>query len=109
MPFPLPSILLWIAGFAVLTTMGTLLTLGTDAAIITSTMKHGLLRILDQGETASSPEIQQWVDALVKIAPAAAAIVAMMTLTLNLWLAAKITAMSSSLLVGAPPSNTRER
>jgi hypothetical protein len=95
--YPVGRILLWIAGFAVLTTMGTLLTLGTDAATITSMMRHGLLRILDQGETASSAEIQQWVDALVKIAPAAAAIVAMMTLTLNLWLAGKITATSGRL------------
>jgi hypothetical protein len=95
--YPVGRILLWIAGFAVLTTMGTLLTLGTDAATIISMMQHGLLRILDQGETASSAEIQQWVDALVKIAPAAAAIVAMMTLTLNLWLAAKITATSGRL------------
>ena len=95
--YPVGRILLWIAGFAVLTTMGTLLTLGTDAATITGMMQRGLLRILDQGETASSAEIQQWVDALVKIAPAAAAIVAMMTLTLNLWLAGKITATSGRL------------
>jgi len=40
---------------------------------------------------------EQWVDALVTIAPAAAAIVAMMTLTLNLWLAARITATSRRL------------
>jgi hypothetical protein len=95
--YPVGRILLWIAGFAVLTTMGTLLTLGTDAATITGMMQRGLLRVLDQGETASSAEIQQWVDALVKIAPAAAAIVAMMTLTLNLWLAGKITATSGRL------------
>ena len=37
------------------------------------------------------------LDALVTIAPAAATIVAMMTLTLNLWLAAKITATSGRL------------
>jgi len=37
------------------------------------------------------------VDTLVMIAPAAAAIVAMMTLTLNLWLAAKIMATSGRL------------
>jgi len=95
--YPVGRILLWIAGFAVLTTMGTLLTLGTDAATITSMMQHGLLRILDPNGTASAGEIEQWVDALVKIAPAAAAIVAMMTLTLNLWLAGRITATSGRL------------
>ena len=48
-------------------------------------------------DAASTGEIEQWIDALVTIAPAAAAIVAMMTLTLNLWLAAKITATSGRL------------
>jgi hypothetical protein len=95
--YPVGRILLWITGFAVLTTMATLLTLGTDAATITGAMQRGLLRILGARDAASPGEIEQWVDALVKIAPAAAAIVAMMTLTLNLWLAAKITATSGRL------------
>jgi hypothetical protein len=95
--YPVGRILLWITGFAVLTTMATLLTLGTDAATITGVMQRGLLRILGARDPASPGEIEQWVDALVKIAPAAAAIVAMMTLTLNLWLAAKITATSGRL------------
>jgi hypothetical protein len=77
--------------------MATLLTLGTDAATITGVMQRGLLRILGARDAASPGETEQWVDALVKIAPAAAAIVAMMTLTLNLWLAAKITATSGRL------------
>jgi hypothetical protein len=77
--------------------MATLLTLGTDAATITAVMQRGLLRILGARDAASAGETEQWVDALVKIAPAAAAIVAMMTLTLNLWLAAKITATSGRL------------
>jgi hypothetical protein len=95
--YPVGRILLWIAGFAVLTTMATLLTLGTDAATITAVMQRGLLRILGARDAASAGETEQWVDALVKIAPAAATIVAMMTLTLNLWLAAKITATSGRL------------
>ena len=95
--YPVGRILLWIAGFAVLTTFAALLTLGTDAATITGSLRRGLLRILGPRDAASSGEIEQWVDALVTIAPAAAAIVAMMTLTLNLWLAAKITATSGRL------------
>ena len=95
--YPVGRILLWIAGFAVLTTMGALLTLGTDAATITGTMQRGVLHILGLSETASSGEIGEWVEALVKIAPAAAAIFTTMTLTLNLWLAAKITATSGRL------------
>jgi hypothetical protein len=95
--YPVGRILLWITGFAALTTMAALLTLGTDAAAITATMHRGLLRILGSRGTASTGEAEQWIDALVTIAPAAAAIVAMMTLALNLWLAAKITATSGRL------------
>jgi hypothetical protein len=95
--YPVGRILLWIAGVAALSTMAALLTLGTDAASITGALKRGLLRILGPREAASTGESEQWIDALVTIAPAAAAIVAMMTLTLNLWLAAKITATSGRL------------
>src|SRR5256885_1954262 len=95
--YPVGRLLLWIAGFATLTTIAALLTLGTDSATITGSLRRGLLRILGPRETASSGDIEQWVDALVTIAPSAAAIVAMMTLTLNPWLAAKITATSGRL------------
>ncbi len=95
--YPVGRILLWIAGFAVLTTMGILFTLGTDAATIVGTMQRGVLHILELSGVAPDSEVQQLVDALVSIAPAAAAIVAMMTLTLNLWLAARITATSGRL------------
>ena len=95
--YPVGRILLWISGFAVLTTMAALLTLGTDADAITGALRRGLLRILGAGDAASSGEIEQFIDALVAIAPAAAAMMAMMTLTLNLWLAARITATSGRL------------
>ena len=95
--YPVGRILLWISGFAALTTMAALLTLGTDAAAITGAMRRGLLRIFGPRDAASTGETEQWIDALVTIAPAAAAIVAIMTLTLNLWLAARITATSGRL------------
>jgi hypothetical protein len=95
--YPVGRILLWISGFAALTTMGALLTLGADAAAINGALRQGLLRIIGPADAASTGEIEQWIDSLVIIAPAAAAIVAMMTLTLNLWLAAKITATSGRL------------
>jgi len=76
--YPVGRILLWISGFAALTTMAALLTLGTDAATIASAMRRGLLRIMGPRDAASTGETEQWVDALVTIAPAAAAIVAMM-------------------------------
>jgi hypothetical protein len=95
--YPVGRILLWIAGFAALTTMAALLTLGTDAATITDTLRRGLLRIIGHSEAGSTGDIEQRIDALVVIAPAAAVMVAMLTLTLNLWLAAKVTATSGRL------------
>jgi hypothetical protein len=95
--YPVGRILLWVTGFAALTTMAALLTLGTDADTITGTLRRGLLRIIVSSDAASTGEIEQFINALVTIAPAAAAIFAMLTLTLNLWLAAKITATSGGL------------
>jgi hypothetical protein len=95
--YPVGRILIWVTGFAALTTMAALLTLGTDADTITGTLRRGLLRIIGSGDAASTGEIEQFINALVTIAPAAAAIFAMLTLTLNLWLAAKITATSGRL------------
>src|SRR5947209_16600113 len=95
--YPVGRMLLWISGFAALTTMAALLTLGTDPFAITGALRRGLLRMLGPREVSSTGEAEQWIDAVVTIAPAAAAIVAMMTLTLNLWLAAKITATSGRL------------
>jgi hypothetical protein len=95
--YPVGRILLWIAGFAALATMAALLTLGTDGSAITGTLRRGLLRMLSAQGAGSNGEIEQFIDALVAIAPAAAVMVAMMTLTLNLWLAARITATSGRL------------
>jgi hypothetical protein len=95
--YPVGRILPWIAGFAALTTMAALLTLGTDGSTIIATLRRGLLQILSTRDAGSNGEIEQFIDALVTIAPAAATMVAMMTLTLNLWLAAKITATSGRL------------
>jgi hypothetical protein len=95
--YPVGRILLWITCFVALTTMAALLTLGTDADTVTGTMRRGLLHIFGSGDAAYTGEIEPFINALVALAPAAAAIVAMLTLTLNLWLAAKITATSGRL------------
>jgi hypothetical protein len=95
--YPVGRILLWTAGFAALTTIAAMLTLGSDAAAISGALRRGLLRIVGAQDSAPAANIEQFVDALAAIAPAAASIVAMMTLTLNLWLAAKITATSGRL------------
>ncbi len=99
--YPPGRLLVWIAGFATLTTMAALLTLGGDAETITAALRRGLSRMMNiRGATPEAPtggESQGMMDALVTIAPAAAAIAAIMTLTLNLWLAGRITLTSGRL------------
>jgi hypothetical protein len=96
--YPVGRVLIWTAGFAVLTTVAALLTLGSDGASISGALRRGLLRMIGPHDSAATDgDIERVIDALVTIAPAAAAVVAIMTLTLNLWLAAKITATSGRL------------
>ncbi len=52
--YPVGRILLWISASVALTTMAALLTLGTDAATITGTMRRGLLRIFDLTDALSN-------------------------------------------------------
>lgn len=93
--YPVGRLLLWIAGFAALTTVSALFTLGTDSETITAGLRHGLGRIM---QMPSAPtESTQIIDALAAIAPAAATIIAMTTLTLNVWLAAYVTSASGRL------------
>jgi hypothetical protein len=95
--YPVGRILLWIAGFAVLTIIAVLLTLGTDAETITGTIRRGLLRLAAPRDAATGDDIERLVDAFVVIAPAATASAAVIRLMLNLWLAAKIAATSGRL------------
>lgn len=106
--YPVGRLLLWIAGFAALTTIAALLTLGTDAETITGALRRGLMRLLRSTTAQASGDLDQFVDLLVRVAPAAATIVAMMTLTLNLWLAAKVTATSGRLHRPWPDLKTAE-
>jgi hypothetical protein len=106
--YPVGRILLWIAGFAALTTISAMLTLGSDAETITNSLRSGLMRILGSRDAVSPSDIERWVGALAIIAPAAATIVAMMTLTLNTWLAGKITATSGRLQRSWPDLKSAE-
>ena len=95
--YPVGRILLWMVGFAALTTAAALLTLGSDAASINGVLRRGLLRMFGPDAAPVSEESEHWVDALVALAPAAGAAVTLMTLALNLFLSAKITATSGRL------------
>src|SRR5271167_962527 len=92
--YPVGRILLWVVVFATITTTATLLTMGFDGPSIQGTMRSGWAHFLES--TGITPTDRR-LDALVTIAPAAATIAAVVTLTLNLWLAAKITATSGRL------------
>lgn len=109
--YPVGRLLVWTAGFAALTTSGALLTLGTDEATIRAVMRQSLVHVSDlanQGGAAPNPTREAVIDALVSIAPAAAALVAMLTLTVNLWLAAKIARTSQLLKRPWPDLRTTE-
>jgi hypothetical protein len=95
--YPIGRILLGMAAFAALTTAAALLTLGSDAASIAGVLKRGLLRLFGPDIAPLSEDGEHWIDALVALAPAAGAAVTMMTLALNLFLAARITATSGRL------------
>ncbi|WP_458756253.1 DUF2232 domain-containing protein [Afipia sp. TerB] len=96
--YPLGRILVWVAVFASLTTMSALLTLGTDAETIGAALRRGLMRIVSGGAAESRDAgTERAVEMLARIAPAAATMIAMVALSLNLWLAAKITQTSQRL------------
>jgi hypothetical protein len=92
--YPVGRLLVWIAGFASLTTFAALLMLGTDAPAILAALKQGLLRILEIRGIAADEKV---LDALVTIMPTCAVIGSIIMLTINLWLAGRITAMSGRL------------
>lgn len=97
--YPPGRLLAWLAAFASLTTITALLSLGYDATSITDVLKRGLTRVLGMRDSSGidAADADKVITMLVAIAPAAATVVAMVTLTLNLWLAGKITRTSGRL------------
>ncbi|MBV8697481.1 DUF2232 domain-containing protein [Bradyrhizobium sp.] len=95
--YPLGRVLLWIVGFATLAVMSTLLTFGTDAQSITTTLRELLLKVVGAQDDLDA-QTERVIRLVIRSVPLAAAAMAMTTLTLNLWLAGKITATSHRLL-----------
>jgi hypothetical protein len=92
--YPVGRILLWIVIFATIITAATLFTMGSDGPTIQDTIRKGWVDLLEStGLTLNDSTI----DVLVMMAPLGAEIAAVVMLTLNLWLAAKIAAMSGRL------------
>jgi hypothetical protein len=92
--YPTGRLLIWITGFAVVITIATLLTLGSDAESIMAAVKRGLSRIFALRGMAVE---QRTIDAAAAFIPAGIAIGPAITLTINLWLAGKVAAMSGRL------------
>ena len=95
--YPVGRILLWIAGFRRADHDGDPADAGHRRRHHHGDAARGLLRVLGPASRRRRDEIEQRIDVALMILPAAAAIVAMMTLTLNFWLAGRITAMSGRL------------
>jgi hypothetical protein len=92
--YPVGRILLWIVALATIITAATLLMMGSDGPTIQNTIRKGWVDLL---ESAGLGLNDSTIDALVLIAPIGAEIAAVVMLTLNLWLAAKIAATSGRL------------
>src|SRR5215470_56456 len=95
--YPPGRLLLWVAGFAALTTMAALLTLGGDAAAISATMKRGILRVLGSHSGEPSADVERASDMFDAAMPVVAVVPAMTTLTINLLRGAESTATSDRL------------
>lgn len=92
--YPVGRLLMWIAVFASITTIAALLTLGTDSETIIAALKGSFSRMMAGRAEGDTDNI---ATAIATIAPSAASVVAIITLTLNLWLAGRITSTSGRL------------
>jgi hypothetical protein len=92
--YPVGRILLWIVVFATIITAAALFMMGSDAAAIQSTIRRGWVELV---ESTGLNLNDSTLDTLVIIAPIGAEMAAVAMLTLNLWLSAKIAAMSGRL------------
>jgi hypothetical protein len=95
--YPLGRILLWIAALATLLTAGSLFSLGSDASAISDAMRRGFAKILSLVSETTVTESDPRVGLMVAVTPVLVAASQMATLTLNLWLAAKVAAVSGRL------------
>lgn len=95
--YPLGRILLWIAALATLLTAGSLYSLGSDASAISDAMRRGFAKILSMVSETTVTENDPRVGLMVAVIPVLVAASQMATLTLNLWLAAKVAAVSGRL------------
>jgi hypothetical protein len=94
--YPTGRILLWIVGGACVLSAATLATLGTDSETIHAALRSSVERIFGAA-LADIENPDSALDAIARIAPAVFAMVTTVVLSFNLWLAAKLVALSGQL------------
>jgi hypothetical protein len=94
--YPLGRILLWIAGFAILAAAMSLV-FGKGADVTAEALRSALLQALPALEGRPTGEVEQLVHVMMTILRGLSAMFVVATLVLNLWLAAKIAAISGLL------------
>jgi hypothetical protein len=92
--YPVGRLLLWIAGFAALITILTLLSVSADPDAIATAMKRSVVRVLAMHRLQADESV---IDTAAAMAPALIATGPLVMLTINLWLASRITATSGRL------------
>lgn len=92
--YPVGRLLLWIAGFAALITILTLLSVSADPDAIATAMKRSVVRVLAMHRLQADEAV---IDTAAAMAPALIATGPLVMLTINLWLASRITATSGRL------------
>ena len=92
--YPVGRLLLWIAGFAALITILTLLSVSADPVAIAAAMKRSVMRVLAMHRLQADEGV---IDTAAAMAPALIATGPLVMLTINLWLASRITATSGRL------------
>jgi hypothetical protein len=99
--YPPGRLLLWAAGFAALVVIIGILNLGTDYEGFRTAFRDALERVVRVNPQATSPSDTERTDAvldfLVVAIPPAAAVLATITNTINLWLAGKVVSFSGRL------------
>jgi hypothetical protein len=95
--YPIGRVLIWIAAIAALITMASLLSIGTDAATITDSLRRSFARTLRAVTGSDIGDGDPGVHAFVAAVPVVVAMSCVVTLAFNLWLAAKVAATSGRL------------
>ena len=95
--YPAGRLLLWIAGIGALLAFWSLLKIDSDPDAIAAVMKKGFAKIVRQFAQRGYQIDESLVDPMSAIAPVVVPTLPMIMLTVNLWLAGKITVTSGRL------------